>query len=103
MFLPSNSIVRSYERIVSMFSQQLDGGDHIPFMSGNILVITELVSLVNCMCTIYMQILLTVFLANFSGHYLLFYCLHLILSTLYMGTSLCKVLRIKAIKNSVFY
>ena len=30
-------------------------------------------------------------------------CLHLILSTLYMGTSLCKVLQIKAIKNSVFY
>ena len=53
-----------------MFSQQLDGGDHIPFMSGNILVITELVSLVNCMCTIYMQILRTVFLANFTGHYL---------------------------------
>ena len=32
-----------------MFSQKLEGGDHIPFMSGNILVVTELVSLVNCM------------------------------------------------------
>ena len=41
--------MNSYERIVSTFAQQLEDGDHISFMSGNILVVTELVSLVNCM------------------------------------------------------
>ena len=41
--------MNSYERIVSTFAQQLEDGDHISFISGNILVVTELVSLVSCM------------------------------------------------------
>ena len=40
--------MRSYEEIVSMFAQQLEGGNRIPFMTENILVVTELVSLDAC-------------------------------------------------------
>ena len=46
--LPHCSIVRSYEEIVSMFAQQLEGGNRIPFMTESILVVTELVSLGAC-------------------------------------------------------
>ena len=46
--LPHCSIVRSYEEIVSMFAQQLEDGNQIPFMTENILVVTELVSLDIC-------------------------------------------------------
>ena len=40
--------MRSYEEIVSMFAQQLEAGSRIPFMTENILVVTELVSVVAC-------------------------------------------------------
>ena len=46
--LPHCSIVRSYEGIVSMFAQRLDGRDRIPFRTENILVVTEQVSMVVC-------------------------------------------------------
>ena len=40
--------MRSYEEIVSMFAQQLEGGSRIPFVTENILVVAELVSVVAC-------------------------------------------------------
>ena len=40
--------MRSYEEIVSMFAQQLEGENRIPFMTENILVVTERVSMVAC-------------------------------------------------------
>ena len=42
------SIVRSFERIVSIFAQQLEVGDRISFMTENILFVAELVSWVAC-------------------------------------------------------
>ena len=48
LFLSRCSIVRSYEEIVSMFAQQLEAGSRMPFMTENILVVTELVSVVAC-------------------------------------------------------
>ena len=69
-FLPPNSIVNSYERIVSTFAQQLEDGDPISFMSGNILVVTELVSLVICMyvCNLHGDSAEGNFFDNFSTH-----------------------------------
>ena len=42
----SCSIVRSFEGIVSMFAQQPGDQSRIPFMTENILLVTELVSLI---------------------------------------------------------
>ena len=46
LFFSSCSIVRSFEGIVSMFAQQPGDQTRIPFMTENILLVTELVSLI---------------------------------------------------------